>query len=100
MLTVHKFPFQIADHVSVEMPEHAEMLSIQYQAGVPTIWALVDPEAKKFPVKLRVFRTGHPIPSRKAGLPYTPTNMLDSLVFLATIQSPDTRLVWHVFEVR
>lgn len=69
------------------MPAGAEILSIQYQAGVPTIWAIIDTDNEKVNRELYVFGTGHDIPETT-----------DPLKYLATIQDPGMGFVWHVFE--
>lgn len=66
------------------MPEGAEILTAQYQANRATIWAIVDPEAKKELRTFLVVGTGHLLPPSKV-IRYIGT--LQQLVF-----------VWHIFE--
>lgn len=80
---VWKYELPSADN-QVSMPEGARVLDIQATRGVPTIYALVDPEA---PRRTRMFTrvaTGQAFDT--AGLSY-----------IATVRAGV--LVWHIFEV-
>jgi hypothetical protein len=77
---VWKFP--LIDK-GVVMPVGSQLLCVQMQNGIPCIWAIVDPEAPKEKVNIRVYGTGHEIPE-DAGLGY-----------LGTVQ--DGPFVWHFF---
>jgi hypothetical protein len=86
MRTVYKYPFEVTDYFNLEMPQGAEILTVQTQGGERHMWALVDPVAPK---ELRAFRlagTGHPI------------NDLD-LQYVATFQLKGGLLVFHLFEL-
>ena len=85
-MSIWKFPFQVSDFLTISMPLGANILSIQVQRDVPTIWAMVNPNAQLVTRSFRCFGTGHPIPS---GLP---------LEFVGTVQMFDGELVFHVFE--
>lgn len=56
---VWKFPLAAVDIAEVEMPEGAEVLCVQVQAGDPMLWALVAPEAPTVTRRFRVAGTGH-----------------------------------------
>ena len=45
MQTVWKFPIRPDDHIRVEMPADARVLTVQTQGGQPCIWALVSDDA-------------------------------------------------------
>jgi hypothetical protein len=68
------------------MPMGADILSIQVQQGIPTIWAMVDPDAPQVMREFRCLGTGYPVPK---GLP---------MRFIDTVQLMDGELVFHVFE--
>lgn len=85
MTKIYKYPFVIDDRVSLEMPEGAKVLSVQYQHSTPCIWAMVDTLRPSKVRRFRVFGTGHDLP--RAGL-----------AFIGTIQDEPVGLVWHVFE--
>jgi hypothetical protein len=69
------------------MPEGAQVLTVQLQEDIPTIWALVDPDS---PLKERAFLlagTGHEIEVNTSAQP----------VYVGTVQID--WMVWHCFEV-
>jgi len=87
MRTVYKYPVEINEMFTIELPEDAEILDVQLQGNYPTLWALLDTES---PTVKRVFRlagTGHPIPS------------IEILEHIGTFQMAGGTLVWHVFEL-
>lgn len=86
MTTIHKFPLEPKDLNIVEMPEGAEILSVQVQHETPVLWAIVDTDRAKEQRKIRVIGTGHEI------------NACEPLNFIDTFQLP-TGLVFHVFEI-
>lgn len=61
------------------MPESAQVVHVGQQGGVVVVWALVDPDAPKREVTLRVVATGEPFDG----------------YYLGTVQMPNG-LVWHV----
>lgn len=85
MITIHKYQFQIADKVTIQMPQGARVISVQLQNGVPTMWAMVVTDMKMISHEFRVYGTGHE---------------LDTFAIqgkhLGTIQQ--NGLVWHIFE--
>lgn len=86
MKTVWKYPIKTADAFELTMPEDAKLLTVALQFNEPTLWALVDPEARKVQRGFRVAGTGHPM-SDAAGLAY-----------VGTYQMADGHLVFHVFD--
>jgi hypothetical protein len=84
--TIWKYGFEIEEHFSIDMPEKAEVLSIQLQDGIPFMWVRVDPENETRPKEFTIVGTGHPAP---------PT-----LKHLGTIQTHrySQTFVWHIFE--
>jgi hypothetical protein len=66
-----------------EMPQGAKFVRFAMQAGDPTLWAHVDPDAPFRNRQVQVFGTGHPIPD---GAKY-----IDSC--------DDGPFVWHAFEL-
>jgi hypothetical protein len=61
LYTVWKFPFEVADQVVLRMPEGAEVLDVQAQDGVPTLWAVVDVDAPLVERRFELRGTGHPL---------------------------------------
>jgi hypothetical protein len=80
---IYKYPFEISDEVRLDMPIDAKILCVEVQAGVPMMWALVNPRAVNTTRRFRVIGTGH---------------LFDTsyLVYVTTFQQPP--FVWHVFE--
>lgn len=84
--TIWKFGVPIDDEVGVKMPKGAVVLSVQVQHDQPTVWALVDTEAK---TEVRSFHwrgTGHP------------ADGLNPKQYVGTIQVRGGALVFHLFE--
>ena len=72
---------------SITMPKGAEILSARVQlfSGIPALWAMVDPEAKKVEHMIFVAWTGRAFDVAGLGR------------FIDTLQHGG--LVWHVFDV-
>lgn len=85
MITIHKYQFEIANRVEIEMPAGANVLSIQLQDGKPTVWAMVETTYSSEKRVFRIYGTGH---------------KLDMFAtegrYLSTIQH--NGFVWHIFE--
>lgn len=79
---------------SAEMPFGAEVLDLQTQDGMPTMWALVNPDAVKEQRHFIIVGTGHIYAS-----PSHSGAALSSEGFVGTFQQMDGALVFHVFEV-
>lgn len=88
MKTVYKFPLEIKDTQTIEMPEGAELLTVQSQKGSLNIWALVDVGKPLIKRTFEVFGTGHPI-YYDMGIERT---------YIGTAQTLGGNLVWHIFE--
>lgn len=82
--TIHKYPFTIAEEFILDMPIGAEILTVECQNEVPTMWAKVDPSGKVMGRRFRIFGTDWPIDTRL------------SLMHVKSFQQG--RFVWHVFE--
>ena len=83
MKTIWKYPLEIADEQTLQIPDGAQLLTVQSQDGAPCLWALVDPEAETKLCVLQVFGTGNPVQ--------------DEGVYLGTFQVLQERFVGHVF---
>ena len=84
MITIHKYPTSIEDQFFIKMPDGAEILTVQQQAGGPCIWAKVDTSK---PVRDRLFHW--------RGTGYDASNLGR---YVGTIQ--ELGLVFHLFEGR
>lgn len=95
--TVWKWPLTQMSQL-VHVPKGAEFLDVQMQpvpvlvdgvereAVVPVVWALVDPQAEQEDRQFEVIGTGHEF-------------VYEGQSYVGTFQSPDGKVVWHVFEV-
>lgn len=61
MKAIWKFPLNVTDVQPISVPSGAKPLAVQVQNGVPCLWAMVDPHAKKATIFVRTFRTGHDV---------------------------------------
>lgn len=84
MRTIYKYQLEVTDEQTVEIPAGAVLLDVQVQNGIPCMWCVVEPTANKFPYKVWIAGTGHP--------------MIKYPCFYAgTFQLPERGLVFHVF---
>lgn len=84
--TIWKYEIVNKSIQQIELPENAQVLTVQLQDGFPCIWALVDSSK---PLKTREFHlygTGQPIKE------------CDTLKYVGTFQMIDMGLVFHLFE--
>lgn len=85
MKTIYKYQLESKSLNEIELPEHAEILSVQIQNDIPCLWAMVNTD---YPIEkrgVRIFGTGEKI------------NPLEPLIFIDTFQFMG--LVFHVFEI-
>lgn len=85
MITIHKYQFEIADSVVIEMPEGANVLSVQVQDGEPMMWAVVETTYCLKKKAFRIYGTGHKLDFFATEGKY-----------IGTIQH--NGFVWHIFE--
>lgn len=79
---IWKFPFVEPGEFFIAMPRLFRPLCVQLQDGVPTLWALVNPLAKKEHWKFKAVGTGHA---------FDPAGWY----YIATWQ--EGMYVWHLF---
>ena len=87
MLIIHKYPFEIADLVTIAMPKGAKILKFANQNETPVIWALVDTNAIREEVNFLLFGTGHEVPA------------LTNLEYIGSAQFFHGQFVWHLFKL-
>lgn len=90
--TIWKFPFDTADTVTIKMPTHSKVLTVQTQHGQPCLWAIVDPHAPQKETSFRVYGTGHPLPT------YGPDETVTGR-YVGTYQQLEGDLVFHMFQM-
>lgn len=83
MKTIYKYPIKITDEQIINMPIGANIISIQMQNKIATIWAIVSTKEILTSVKIRVFGTGEEIPVGSV------------LRHVGSVQ--DRGYVWHIF---
>lgn len=83
-MTIWKYPLQGLDSQQIEMPIGARVLCVQTQAGIPCIWALVNPLGQLKPRRILVVGTGH-------------NANVHAAAYIGTFQLRGG-LVFHVFE--
>lgn len=87
MYTIYKYPFEINDEFTLEMPASAQILSVQIQRNQPVLWALVNMDKPKQLRKFRIYGTGHPIRQDRM-----------SIVYIGTFQLYQGDLIFHLFD--
>ena len=85
MLTIHKYPLELADLQAIELPHGAEILTVQVQHDVPVLWAKVDTTNHAARRLIHLVGTGNPLVDHAAR-------------YIATIQLHGGALVLHAFE--
>lgn len=90
MITIYKYPLQITDSQSIEIPACHKILDIQFQESQLVLWALVNPNFVKLLKHIYIFGTGQPIEHYS-----NPSMFTDTYQYLKTIQQ--NGFVWHIF---
>ena len=85
MREVWKYQFPITGEFALTMKVGAEILHVESQRGIPSLWASVDPEADLERRLFSIVGTGHP------------TNLVAGQ-HVASFFQLDGGLVWHLFE--
>lgn len=89
MQSIYKYPLSFIDTQEIELPTGAQVLTVQVQRDNLQLWALVDPEIETVEKrKFIVIGTGNPI-----------NDLINTVVYISTIQIYGGALVFHVFEV-
>lgn len=88
MKTIYKYEFAVSDTVKIKTPIGARIISVgcQSEGDWLCVWAEVDSDAETSWQELRIFGTGHPMPTDNR-----------KMCFIGTVQTP-SGLVWHVYE--
>ncbi len=85
MKTIYKYRLSIEEEQTIEMPEGAEVLTVQTQGGVPCVWAKLDHEKPLKVYKFVLIGTGHCIEDGFEGK------------YIGTFQKQGGTLVFHLF---
>jgi hypothetical protein len=87
MRTIYKYPLTITDEQILTLPSDPELLDVQFQGDVLTLWALVNPDSPTTEkLRIHIIGTGAMIPGDRGD-------------YIGTAQAPTAgpQLVWHVF---
>lgn len=85
-MKTRKIIWKVAIDIKVSVPEHAEILTMQIQKGVPYIWLLVDPDNDYENRLFFIVGTGHL------------HDNLSKKNYIGTYQELNGQFIWHVFE--
>ncbi len=88
MQTVYKFELRFVEEQTIELYQGYYCLEVAEQDGTLCLWALVDTELARVPMKIRIFGTGHPFQE----------GVNEYLIHLGTVVM-SVGFVWHVFQV-
>ena len=80
--TIYKYAIEITDRQEVSIPFGAKLLTVQFQARIPFLWAEVDTAMPVIPFSIAVYGTGNPC---------------DGGRYISTAQQDG--LVWHFYDV-
>lgn len=87
MYVIYKYQLEFLT-CEIKMPEESQILSVQLQNNIPTLWAIVNTESKETTKAFRFFATGENLRDPPKKFTYQ---------YVTTIQQ--NGLVWHLFEV-
>ena len=82
MKTIYKYPLNSHD-CTLQLPKGAEILTVQLQNGIPTLWALVNPTTVTEERHICIVGTGWDVE--------------DTMKYITTYM--DGYFVWHAFEL-
>lgn len=87
MKTIWKYKIPIQETFTLDIPEGAEFLTLQTQAGEPCMWWNVEQQAFCVPRRFVIYGTGFDLPE-------------DPGLYRGTFQIAGGAFIWHLFEVR
>ena len=82
MKTIYKYTLDSHD-CTLQLPKESELLTVQLQNGIPTLWALVNPMTVTEERHICIVGTGWDVE--------------DNMKYITTYM--DGYFVWHVFEL-
>jgi len=86
---IYKYTIAMDDIFVINLPEQAEILTVQVQHGTPQLWALIDPTKQKKEHVFRLAGTGHPIVY----------NGDEQYNYINSFQLHNGNLIFHLFEI-
>ena len=85
MKTIYNYKLDVIDKQVIQLPQNAQILSVQEQHGELCLWALVEEQAETEDWTIQIIGTGNPAYHVDAG------------DFIGTVQARGGYLVWHIF---
>jgi hypothetical protein len=98
MKTIHKYPLTFSRDIRIEMPLHAQVLTVQNQYGKPMLWAMVE---TGWPMRTRYFEchaTGIDSQEHCGQLRYINTVQFKLIRINADYTASPNTEVYHFFE--
>lgn len=86
---IYKYPLEVRGLQNLQLPEGAEILTVQPQGNQVCLWALVSPDKETASRTIWIIGTGHQIDT---------TEHLGR--YVATFQLNAGELIFHVFEAK
>ena len=83
--TIWKFPFEIRDTITCQMPIGARVLCVDVQRGIPCLWVLVSPGEIDMIYSFELRGTGQPFKGNEGR-------------YVSSFMMRDGVLVFHLFE--
>lgn len=84
-MKILKFPLDLCDHQTIEMPINAQILTVQIQHDKLCIWALCDETKDTIPIVISLYGTGNPIKEQPGQ-------------YIGTVQMYNGTIVFHAFK--
>lgn len=90
--SIHKYPLQVTDLQTIQLPRGAKILKVDVQRGIVYLWALVNlnPVMPKENHTIRIVGTGHDIDDRD----------VPQMNHIGTFQLYNGDFIGHAFEVK
>lgn len=86
MRTVWKYPLEVTDRQTIEMPRTSKILHVGVQHGIACLWVEVTPDTLQAERTILIAGTGHPLPD-------------ESKRYIGTFQLAGGTLVFHAYEL-
>ena len=88
---IWKYPLKVTDQQVIDFPsECPQILCLQMQKGIPTLWVEVNPESVTERWLVHVYGTGHPLDDK----------MDERGLYIGTFMIESGALVFHVYARR
>lgn len=86
--TIHKYPLEITDHQTIQLPSDYRILTVDIQDGKPYLWAAVDLDSSVDEAEIVIHATGDTLTYENC-----------SVLYISTFFLKEARLVFHAFHI-